>query len=174
MSRPRFSLSRQLALWAAIYLALVSGLTVWVINEKLGFGWRALLDGEVGDPVFVYLTGFEPDFQHARSPADVEAAVEKVATQMKMDVQLVTGREATRVAGGRFSLPPEIILMHSPPGGGPPGGGRPGGPPEPPNPERVAQATREYFGGPQRRAVPPGQRPPGRLGSKLQGYVSRD
>lgn len=174
----RFSLARQLALWVTLYLAFVVALSVWLVNHRLGFGWRALLDGEVGDPVFVYLTGFEPDLQNARTTGDVETVVGKIAAQMKMEAQLVTGREAARIAGTAFGLPPEIILMHAPPsnlpGGGPPGGGPPGGPPGPPDPARVAQVTRDYFGGAQRRAVPPGQRPPGRLGSKLQGYVSHD
>ncbi|WP_438479956.1 HAMP domain-containing sensor histidine kinase [Oleiharenicola lentus] len=174
-SRDNFSLYRQLALWGLIYLILAACTSVWFINEKLGFGWRALLDGEVGDPVFVYLTGFEPEFQNAHSVADVETVLTKIRTQMNLDAQLVTGREGQRLAGDAFALAPEILLMHSPPGGGqsggPPGGGRP---PEAPNPERVARATQEYFGGPQRRPVAAGQRPPGRLGSKLQGFVSRD
>lgn len=180
MSRPRihFSLSRQLALWAALYLALVVGISVWLINEKLGFGWRALLDGEVGDPVFTYLTGFEPEFQNARTLDDLGTALKKISAEMKMDAQLVAGREGSRVAGREFALPPEVLRMHAPPGppggGGPRGGGPPPGPRGPPDPARSAQAAQDYFDGPQRRALAPGERPPGRLGSKLQGFVSRD
>jgi two-component system sensor histidine kinase CpxA len=179
----RFSLSRQLLLWTLLYFAFVVGLPIWLVKQKLGFGWRALLDGEVGDPVFSYLTNFEPELQAAASLKDIDALLKEIAAHTHMDVQIAAGRQGERFAGTTFNLPEEIIRIYSPPGGergGPPGDGPPdGGRKGPPSTERIARKAQEYFGetppkrSEERPRLPEGERPRGRLGNKVQGYVSR-
>lgn len=166
--RFQFSLSRQLALWLTLHLALVLGGVYWLVQHQLGFGWRAFLDGQAGDPVFGYLSGLEPQLQNAQTIEEIEQIVAAVRARTGLAVQIVAGPQGKHAAGDDFPLLREVIRLYAPPGSARPDAPRPEGP-------RGDSAAPRAGGPPPLSArVPllPGQRPPGRLGTKVQGYVS--